>query len=307
MSSALRYCRAVALSSVFALSLIACSTPKPEPQIASSATETSYALDYSNRLDQVVRGVGNSAQAAKKLYGGFGAYAGELADTRRDVARGVAEKADAAGKSQAYVERIREVKGSQAFLTAEGEEISKKVASSAAYAAKKKGCDVPEIYGTVMHAFKESSDKQLEKRLREGNEAHAYLDHYRESLGKKNAATLEKQADEIAQASYLVNIDMVEQMVQARKLVQEGDQVKRTLEAIGAAEASYQAEPGHTDAEKQASRTRSEKAKEMLAKLDSTLAQARDAEKTVKQRIKDSQKEYQDALAALLQAIGGKK
>jgi chromosome segregation ATPase len=202
---------------------------------------------------------------------------------------------------------MREVRGSQAFLDAEGEEITKKVASSAAYAAKKKGCDVPEIYGTVARSFKDATDKQLEKRLRDGNEAQAYLDHYRESLGKKNATTLEKQADEIAKASYLVNVDMVDQMVQTRRLLQEGDQVKQTLQGIVTAESAYQAEQGHTDAEKQASHARSEKAKEKLSQLQSSLNQAREAEKNMQQQVKTAQKEYQDALAALLQAVGGKK
>ena len=90
-------------------------------------------------------------------------------------------------------------------------------------------CDV-DVGPAVASSLREAVDKQLEKRLRAHNDAHVLIDRYRETLGKANAAALEKQADDISAASYATFIRSVELKVRATRLLDEASQMRKTLD-----------------------------------------------------------------------------
>jgi hypothetical protein len=110
------------------------------------------------------------------------------------------------------VEARREVDGARAFFDAEKDELLKKVAGAAQFAAKSKGCDM-DVSGAVSHALKDTVEKRLVKRLREQSEAHVFIDRNQTALGKENVEKLLEQADEIAHASYLARVLIVEHKV----------------------------------------------------------------------------------------------
>jgi chromosome segregation ATPase len=212
------------------------------------------------------------------------------------------KSADAAGRSYAYVEQIRRVDGAFAFFSAEKDEITKKVGGAAQYVVKKKGCDV-EVSGTVGASLKEAVDKQLEKEIRDVNAGQQLVERYRVSLGKDNAAALEKQVDAVSRMSYLAHIEIVEEKLRVQRMVAEAEDVRRTGDEFTRAEKEFQAEKKTTDAEKKASEERIAEMNKSRANLDAAIKQGQDLLPKLEEQSQAIQKEYDDAFAALLSKI----
>jgi hypothetical protein len=291
-------CRLTAFA--LALAPAACSTPKPEPEYATSANHSHYARDFPEKLNGTTKDFSDRRTAARKLMGEFNGYPSKLKEPPSWAhVLEIVERADEDGHSHAYVARLRRVASAGAFFEAEQDEINKKVAGAVAYAAKQKGCDEA-ISGAAGPALKSSVEKQLEKELHEGSEAHRLIERYRGELGKENAAVLEKQADDIARASYLVHIEIVEDKLRILRMVGEADQIRHTIDDAIAAERAYQtANKKMTDAEKKASEARITELNKSKASMDSALKQAEGVAPTIEDEIKKIQKEHDDAVEAL--------
>lgn len=272
--------------------------PKREPEVASSAGEASYAIAYPAELSTVASGFDEHRREGTKLAAGFTGYPDQLKDANKAQVLQVIERADEAGRSSSYVERAKQMEQVTSFFDAEKDEINKKVGGSAQYVAKQKGCDV-DVYGTVAKSLKDSVDKQVEKRQRDRNEAQLIIERYRVSLGKPNAAALEKQADEISRASYLVNVELVERKNKLTAMIGESDRVKKTSDSFIERERAFQAEPGRTDPEKKASDERITAMNQSKSAVDAAVTQAKTQLADIDNKIKASQKEYADAIAAL--------
>jgi hypothetical protein len=240
---------------------------------------------------------GAADDEAKTIDAGLSGYPDELKNPNWGHVKTIVERADEAGRSSAYVERTRETEGAQAFFEAKKEEIGKKVAGSAQYVAKQKGCDV-DVQGAVIKALEDAVAKQIEERMREKNEAHRLIERHRVSLGK-DAAALEKQADTITRASYLVNIEMVERKVRLNALLLEAEQVQKTLDDSIAAERAFQAESGRTDPEKKASEARVASMEKSKGLLNSALESGKDMSGKMEERIQGAQTRHSSAMGDL--------
>lgn len=295
------------LSLVAALALsaaVGCSTPKPEPEIASSAPQQGYAVGFPQALTEATASFSQDQSEIRKGIGELPGYPGKLKDPGWARVRDVLSHADQAGRSSAYVDRLRRVEGAAAFFTAEKDEITRKVAGSAQFVAKKQ-CDV-DVSGAVASSLKDSVNKQLEKELRDANESQHLIDRYRTALGKENAAALELEADGLSRTSYLVHVQLVESKLRVQRMLAEIDDVKRTLDASVAAERSFQAESRTTAPEKKASEERIAEIEKSRALLDSAVKQGSSLLPQLDDQIKAITKEYDDALAKLLASIDEK-
>lgn len=284
-----------------ALSLLGplgCLSQKNPSVVVSSSGEPGYAARYPDELDGMLGKVDERQREARQATARFASYPDQLKDVKKDQALAVVERADEAGRSYAYVERAREAEQVQAFFRGEKEEINKKVGGAVQYAAKQKGASI-DVYGTVGHSLGEAIDKQIEKRLRERNEAHAVIERYRVSLGKANAAALEKQADEISHASYILHVEAVTQKQLLEGMINEAPTVKKTADSFIQREKAFQAEAGRTDPEKKASEERIATMTRSKERIDASVEKARQALPNIDQQLKANQKEYADALAAL--------
>lgn len=293
---------ACALALAGAIPALGCSTPKPEPEIQSSAPQSGYAARYPQELGGAATRFNDHESAAQKADGEIPGYADKLKKPKWDQVLEVVEQADAAGQSYDYVERSRRVEGAGAFFKDNEEEITKKVAGAAQYAARQKGCDV-EVGGTVAHALKESVEKERERYLRERNEAHRSIDRYRAALGKENAAELEKQADAISEARYRTHVAMVEEKLRMKRLLEELEAVKTSTESAIEAEQAFQSEAGRTDEEKKASEARLEQLRQSKAQLESATEQANNAANGMEERITAAQKRHTEAMDKLKATI----
>jgi chromosome segregation ATPase len=285
-----------------ALAALGCSAPKPEPEIQSSAPQSGYAARYPQELGGSATRFNDHEAAAQKNDGEIPGYADKLKNPKWNQVLEVVEQADAAGQSYDYVERSRRVEGAAAFFDDNKDEITKKVAGAAQYAARQKGCDV-DVTGTTAHALKESVEKERERYLRERNEAHRSIDRYRAALGKENAAELEKQADAISEARYRAHVAMVEEKLRMQRLLEELEAVKASTEQAIEAEQAFQGEQGRTAEEKKASEARLEELRQSKAQLESATEQAQNAADRMEERIAAAQKRHAEAMDKLKATI----
>jgi hypothetical protein len=294
-----------------ALLVAACSKPEKVPVLASSAGQPVYAIRYSDELGASTRAVGDDQDQAHKLTSGWGAHVDDLKKADWDLVRAVVDDSDEAGKSASFAEVHGEVDSVRSFWTDEKPTLDSKVAGGAQYAMKQapcaSGCTGVDVGGAASFALNEGMDKELQKRLHAGNDAFVLIERQRTALGPQNASTLEKLADDVSQASYLVHVDLPVQLDRLKRLLADQKDVATTLDRFANDERTYQSQPGRTDAEKKASDERISEANKSKAGIDAAATQAQTAVKTADQTIAQATKDYDDALKALRDKIDQKK
>ncbi|MBK9263930.1 MAG: hypothetical protein IPM54_29515 [Polyangiaceae bacterium] len=278
--------------------LCGCSASMPEPEVASSATEPGYAQDYPATVEQIVKDFGRDDDDAQTLAIGLSVYAKDLKAPDWKLVADVYRSANDAGRSRAYVDRYAEVEGARVFFSEEQGEIAKKVGGWASYACMQKGADA-DLRGTVSRSLSELVSKRLEERLRERNAAHAMINRHRHELTKEDAVALEVLADQISRASYLVHIAMVKTQIRMRAVLEEAEQVKKTLDDYIAEERAIGGK-SDKEADKIGSEARIERATQVKARIDGVLSHGRTMEQKMEPRIAAAQKRHKDALDALL-------
>ena len=218
----------------------------------------------------------------------------------------VVERADDSGKSAGYADAYNETHAVRAFWNDEKDNVNARVSGNVSYAASKGGCSA-DVGGAATFALKEAIDKGLERRLRSKNDAFVVLERYKTTLGRENIPALEKLADDVALASYIVHVELPEQRERLRAKVAEKDAVASTLDHFIDDERAYQAEAGRTDADKKASEERIAAATKQKAAIEAGATQANTALQAMDQKIDAATKEYDDALSALKAKINEKK
>ena len=216
-------------------------------------------------------------------------------------------ESDAAGKSTDFAETHGEVDSVRTFWSDEKDTITSKTAGNAQYALKEASCTNADVGGAVAYALSDSMDKELQKRLRERNNAHLLIERSKIALGPQDAPALEKLADDVSQASYLVHVELVVERHRMRKLLVDKDKTAATLDRFMEDERAYQGQPGRTDAEKKASGERIIAAGKGKGDNDAAAAQAEPLSKSVDQAIEAATNDYEQQLKALSEQIAQRK
>jgi hypothetical protein len=159
----------------------------------------------------------------------------------------------------------------------------------------------------VAYALNDSIDKELQKRLRASNGGFIEIERNRTALGPQNAAALEKLADDVSQASYLVHVELVVQRGRVRRLLADKKEALATLDRFMQDEKAQQTQPGRSDADKKASDDRIIAAGKSKADIDVAATQAEPVAKSIDATIDSTTKDYEQALKALRDKIEGKK
>ncbi|MFT3771241.1 MAG: hypothetical protein QM820_37980 [Minicystis sp.] len=295
-----------ALALALTAALPACSAPKPEPEIASSAALGTYAKVWPAELEAAVKDFSDRRAEARKILGELPSQPAKLKDPDWVHVLEIVSRADEDGRGYAYVERARRVAAVQAFYDAEKDDLARKVAGSVIFVAKKKSCD-PEVANGVAPAQKDAFEKQMEKELDEASQAQQLVDRYRGELGKENAAALEKLARDLSRTSYLVHVEIVEDKLRVTRMLAEADRIKRTADETIEAERAFQTGKKVTDAEKKASQARIDEMNKSKASIDAAVKQASAVAPGMADEIQKIQKEYDDAFEALKAKIREKK
>lgn len=278
-------------------------TQKPEPVFASSANEESYAERYPAALVAVRTEYATDEGKARELFGGFQNYPAALTSPDGPQVLAVVQRADAAGKSAAYTHQARENQAVEQFFADEKDTLNQKVGGAAQYAAKQKECTV-DVASPAIGALDKGVDKALEDRLRGHDEAHRYIEDHQDALGKPNLEKLQKQADEISLASYLVHVRVKELKTELARMVDEASDVKKTLGRDDTEARAVVADPAASKAAKATAQTRATAAEGASAKIDNEVEEAKRAVADMDARTQQLEKDYNAALDALEKALG---
>jgi hypothetical protein len=293
----MRLLRYAALSAALATTP-GCAKKPPEPQLASSATSPGYATGYPEALAAVRTTFFDEEKVVNTAAGELSGYPDQLDEPDWTVVAAVIRHADEEGRSQAYAERFERLQTVRAFYDTERDEIRRKVAGSVQYQAKKKKCE-GDVGSSAGPALDKAVKERLEERLHEGSDAHTVIDAHREALGKKNAETLEHQADAIGMASYVAHVGVVREKVKLRRMLEELEQVSQTLDRTLDDLQKMQGDEELDDDTRKRLEERHTAAKQAKARIDAEAQGAENLSKEIESRIEKLQKTYDDAVAAL--------
>ncbi len=293
----------VALSS---LALAACARSGAPPVVASSASQPAYAITYTDDLAADSKALTDNLAAEKTTSAGFGAHIDDLKKIDWQKVMTIVKQADASGKSAAYAQAHVESTAVSDFWRDERDTIDAKVGGNAQYAAKQASCSA-DVAGAATFALNDNFDKEVRKRLRSRNDAFVVLERNRTAFGATNAAALEKLADEVAETSYLVHVELPRERERLRARLDDKGGVDKTLGRFVEDEKAFQAEPGRTEAEKKASNDRIMAASKTRGELDASAQHGKEQLDATDAQIDAARKDYEAALGALEQKIADKQ
>jgi hypothetical protein len=281
----------------FVVGLGGCAQPQPA-LYASAADQPAYAERYPAALGTTLNGYLTDEQQAHTLTGGFSKYTGQLDKPSWPAVLEVVEAADRAGKSGDLAAGMAEAEAVRGFYASAKDPIHQKVAGSVDYAAKQKQCDA-ELAGTAVGAMDRAIDQSLDDDVRSHNAATRVIEDNQDALGKQNLDKLQKAADQIALASYLVHVRMPGTKRNLDATLSDASSVKTTLERDQEHAKAVLADPHASKNAKLTADKRSAAASNALAALDPEIADAKKQSDEMEKRTQAAQKEYEQALDAL--------
>lgn len=279
----------------------ACTT-QPAPTFASSANESSYAERYPTALLGARTEFANDETRAREIFAEFPKYPAALTNPDGELVSEVVTRADSAGKSGAYARQMEEQSHVSRFFSEEKEELNQKVSGAAQYAAKQKECTA-DVGSPAAGALDRGVDKAMEDRLRDHDEAQRYIEDHQDALGKPNLEKLQKQADDITLASYLVHVRVKQLKLELSQLIDESSDVKKTLERSDKEAQAVLADAGASKPAKATAQKRVDAAKKASTGLDIEVEQAKRAVQEMDARSEKLDKDYAAALDALQKAL----
>jgi hypothetical protein len=195
--------------------------------------ESGYAAEYPERLRELRTRFVAEEEKTRKSLEGLRALPRSVPASNADELEQVVQKADAAGRSQRYVDEALRQEEVDALMSENRSAIRRRIAGSVAFAAKEKEClkeDVDALAGTAASATDRAVDRQLEERLRARNPAHQYLRAHADELGEQRVNSLERQADTLTRASFVANVRLELYRLELEDLLDREKAVRTTLE-----------------------------------------------------------------------------
>jgi len=279
----------------------ACTT-QPAPAFASAANESSYAERYPTALLGARTEFAADETRAREIFADFPKYPGALTAPDGEQVSAVVSRADAAGKSGGYGRQMEEQSHVSRFFSEEKAGLNQKVGGAAQYAAKEKECTA-DVSSPAIGALDRGVDKAIEDRLRDHDEAQRYIEDHQDTLGKANLEKLQKQADDITLASYLVHVRVKQLKLELSQLIAESSDIKSTLERSDKEAQAVLADSAASKQAKTIAQKRADAAKKAGTGLDIEIEQAKRAVQEMDARSEKLEKDYTAALDALQKAL----
>ena len=287
---------------LLATALLSACTTQPAPTFASAANESGYAERYPTALLGARTEFAADETRAREIFADFPKYPGALTAPDGEQVSAVVTRADAAGKSGAYAQQMDEQQHVSRFFTEEKDGLNQKVGGAAQYVAKQKECSV-DVASPAIGALDHGVDKAMEDRLRDHDEAHRYIEDHQDAIGKANLEKLQKQADDISLASYLVHVRVKQLKLELSRLIAESSDVKKTLARSDAEAQSVLADSAASKPAKTIAQKRVDASKKASTGLDIEVDQAKRAVEEMDARSDKLEKDYTAALEALLKSL----
>jgi hypothetical protein len=285
------------------LSVVGCAGKQLTPTIDSSSSESSYAIAYPVVLEHQRQQLVEDKTKATELTGQLRER--EL-KTNADpkLLEEIVDASDRAGHSHTFVAAQREARAFRTFWEEERAPIASRVTAATQKQIADAGCPQEvDVAGATSYALKEGFERQLEKRVREHNEAQHIIEHNRAAFPGPALSEIQKLADDIAYASYLVNVAMIDDKDAIERMLAEQRSVASTLDDSLERERKYASEHAKTKEEKKVSEERIADLEKSKAQLDASVRNAEGESKELEQTIRQAQGDYDAGLTALLERI----
>jgi hypothetical protein len=305
------------LTAAALLAVCAC-TQRPSA-LPSSAGQPAYALHYASELTQATKAIDEDEARQKTLGTDLDARIEELKKPKWAHVRAIVDDSDAVGRAADFAESREGSEAVRSFWSDEKEAIANRVAGSAQAIVQKAHCSGSgaatghggdgslDVRGPISYSLSESVDKQVQKRLRSHNDAFVLIERYRTEFGPQNVTALEKLADELAEASYVVHTELPAARDRLRRLVADKQAVSDTLVRYATEEKASEGEPGRTDADIKASEERIAIANRSQTEVEGVAGQASASSKALDDRIARATADYDDVLKAIRTKIDEKR
>jgi len=292
----------VFLSSIVGLSLVACTEPQRGPEVASSSAQPQWAASYADDLRGASRTLSDDRARAHDLDQGLDARAKEVNPPFDSITlQAVVKRADDAGRSEAYVARAHEARQVRAFWDDERDKVVGRAAGAAKGVVGDAKCEGnPDPAGQVAYAVKDSVDRAIERRIRAANDAYVTIDRYKSAIGANNLDAVKKIADDVAYASYLANVALVDDRNRVIDLLQRQKDADATLQHAIADEREFQADKGRADAEKKSSDERVAQYQKADQSIGDSIVAANVSLKNLDDQIKQARADHDAAVQQLV-------
>jgi hypothetical protein len=210
-----------------------------QPVLTTPATDqTVYATGYAERLRDVRARFTAAEDDTRKSFQSLRTLPESAPASNADEIEQLVRRADAAGRSQPYVDEALRQEEIDALMTENRNAIRRRIAGSVAFAAKERECmkkecvkeDVDALAGTAATATDRAVARQLEERLRSHNPAQRYLHTHADELGEGRVNALERRIDTLSRASFVANVRLHLYRLELDDLLEQEKAVRSTLE-----------------------------------------------------------------------------
>lgn len=265
--------------------------------------QIAYASAYPEHLRSIRTRFVEDEEAARTSFDGLRALPGSVPAADAGELEQVVRRADAAGRSQHYVEEALRQEEIDELMHENRSAIRRRVAGSIAFVAKEKECvkeDVDSLAGTAATATDRAVDRQLEERLRARNPAQRYLRSHVDDFGEQRANALERPIDALSRASFVANVRLALYRNELEAALEQDKAVATTLErdeaeGRAAIESKTLTKSHRLAIEEQIARDEAAR----LA-LPTEVSASKNAEKDLEARARELQKDYQALLEQIL-------
>jgi len=287
---------------VVAVALAGCGGGTAKAPLPSAADQASYAMKYPSELDRLSKDLQQNEQDARAIMATWDGTASELGAAKDVDLKGLVTKADRAGKSEGYASERKSYDVVRTFHHDEQGEIGKKVYGYVDFAAKGKCQGAESLGGAAVAGVKEGVDKSLERRIRDANEATAFLEDEK-GLDKATQDKLAKRLDDVAYASYLVHVAIVDTKDKLAQRYGEASQVRSTLDQAAKEHKARSEDTSRPEAARKASAKRAEELGQARASLVGLAERAKVGLDQADARIQQLTKDYEAKLSELSQKL----
>jgi hypothetical protein len=286
-----------------AAALPACAGQPLKPAMVSSADTTSYAAAYPEELERTRARLAEEKTRAQSLSAGLAAEASGLKPPiDSELILEIVDAANEAGQSEAFAAAADQERAVRRFWDEERGPIGNRISGAVQQKAVEAKCEGSDLTGAVPHALREGVDRQLERRLREQNEAHLLIERHKGRIGPANTPALQKLVDDVTLNSYLVYVALIVDANRIAHMLSERRAVERTLEDAIEQETRPASTPA-SPAERKASAERLSALTKSRDLLHAAVDNAEGETRTSEDQVKAAQSEYQSALSALRDEI----
>jgi hypothetical protein len=287
------------LALMVSLSAGGCAGSRLPPTTVSSAEGAGYALSYVDQLKRAKDTFESDDVRARELGASLRAHsAGLKLDNDRAVALRVVEQSDASGRGQHFARARADERALRAVWDDERGALGARVGSAAQKEVIDGDCKDVDVQPAVQRALRDGFDRQLERRMRAANEGQRTLEQNKARLSPANYAALGKLSDEIAQASHLVHVALIEDIRDLDRLIEERRDVEATLTRTLDDERVIQSDP-KKPSEQKASQERVVQIEKQRASLGPEVQKLESERRQLDERQRLAANEYENTLEAV--------